>query len=167
MTVDYDSPYDGGPGEVRMLSTELQTPSPIGFGYDIEPSFSQVLSDVTADAPVDKLFLLTDETLYELYGREFHQRLQEDWPDVKLHLLPPGEQAKSFTNLALLCEAMRKSGGVKKRAAQLLGISFRSFRYRFEKLGLDSTQPHNTIWRSCIKPPIRSNGDRSNTYSRR
>jgi hypothetical protein len=26
---------------------------------------------------------------------------------------------------------------VKKRAAQLLGITFRSFRYRLEKLGLD------------------------------
>lgn len=38
---------------------------------------------------------------------------------------------------SLLTEAMRASGGIKKRAAQLLGISFRSFRYRFEKLGLD------------------------------
>jgi DNA-binding NtrC family response regulator len=28
---------------------------------------------------------------------------------------------------------------VKKRAAQLLGISFRSFRYRMEKLGLDDS----------------------------
>ena len=44
---------------------------------------------------------------------------------------------------ALLCEAMRKSGGVKKRAAQLLGISFRSFRYRFEKLGLDRNDREN------------------------
>ncbi|MBW2295038.1 MAG: sigma-54-dependent Fis family transcriptional regulator [Deltaproteobacteria bacterium] len=38
---------------------------------------------------------------------------------------------------ALLTEAMRAAKGVKKHAAQLLGISFRSFRYRFEKLGLD------------------------------
>jgi len=38
---------------------------------------------------------------------------------------------------ALLGEALRMSGGVKKRAAQLLGVSFRSFRYRLEKLGLD------------------------------
>jgi two-component system response regulator PilR (NtrC family) len=37
----------------------------------------------------------------------------------------------------LLREALQESGGVKKRAAQLLGISFRSFRYRLEKLGLD------------------------------
>ena len=37
----------------------------------------------------------------------------------------------------LLTEAMNLAGGVKKRAAQLLSISFRSFRYRHEKLGLD------------------------------
>jgi len=37
----------------------------------------------------------------------------------------------------LLKEALRVSNGVKKRAAQLVGVSFRSFRYRLEKLGLD------------------------------
>jgi two-component system response regulator PilR (NtrC family) len=38
---------------------------------------------------------------------------------------------------SLLLEALEQAGGVKKRAAQRLGISFRSFRYRLEKLGLD------------------------------
>ncbi len=38
----------------------------------------------------------------------------------------------------LLLEALQRAGGVKKRAAQLLGVSFRSFRYRLEKLGLDA-----------------------------
>jgi two-component system response regulator PilR (NtrC family) len=37
----------------------------------------------------------------------------------------------------LLTDALQRAGGVKKRAARLLGISFRSFRYRLEKLGLD------------------------------
>jgi two-component system, NtrC family, response regulator PilR len=37
----------------------------------------------------------------------------------------------------LLEEALRQARGVKKRAAGLLGISFRSFRYRLEKLGMD------------------------------
>jgi len=37
----------------------------------------------------------------------------------------------------LLREALRQAGGVKKRAASLLRISFRSLRYRLEKLGLD------------------------------
>jgi two-component system response regulator PilR (NtrC family) len=40
----------------------------------------------------------------------------------------------------LLLEALGPAGGVKKRAAQLLGISFRSYRYRLEKLGLDESK---------------------------
>ena len=40
----------------------------------------------------------------------------------------------------LLLEALDgPAGGVKKRAAQLLGISFRSLRYRLEKLGVEDT----------------------------
>ncbi len=38
---------------------------------------------------------------------------------------------------SLLLEALAQSGGVKKRAARLLGVSFRSFRYRLEKLGVE------------------------------
>jgi two-component system response regulator PilR (NtrC family) len=38
---------------------------------------------------------------------------------------------------SLLGEALNSAGGVKKHAAKLLGISFRSFRYRLEKLGLE------------------------------
>jgi two-component system response regulator PilR (NtrC family) len=37
----------------------------------------------------------------------------------------------------LLVEALQAAKGVKKRASQLVGVSFRSFRYRLEKLGLD------------------------------
>jgi len=33
--------------------------------------------------------------------------------------------------------ALEQTGGVRKRAAILLGISFRSLRYRLEKLGID------------------------------
>ncbi len=40
----------------------------------------------------------------------------------------------------LLLQALRAEGGVKKRAARRLGISFRSFRYRLEKLGLDESK---------------------------
>ena len=36
-----------------------------------------------------------------------------------------------------LLQALEKSGGVKKRAAEILGLSFRSFRYRLSKFGMD------------------------------
>ena len=36
----------------------------------------------------------------------------------------------------LLLEALERSGGVRKRAAELLGITFRSLRYRLQKQGL-------------------------------
>jgi len=38
--------------------------------------------------------------------------------------------------LKFIMEAMRRTGGVKKRAAELLGLSFRSFRYRLQKLNM-------------------------------
>jgi two-component system response regulator PilR (NtrC family) len=37
----------------------------------------------------------------------------------------------------LLLQALERCGGVKKKAAELLAMSFRSFRYRLAKLGLD------------------------------
>jgi two-component system response regulator PilR (NtrC family) len=38
---------------------------------------------------------------------------------------------------SLIAEALRMCGGVKKHAARLLGLSFRSLRYRLDKLGMD------------------------------
>jgi two-component system response regulator PilR (NtrC family) len=42
---------------------------------------------------------------------------------------------------SLIREALQRTGGVKKRAAQLLGVTFRSLRYRLEKLHLDDGEP--------------------------
>jgi two-component system response regulator PilR (NtrC family) len=49
------------------------------------------------------------------------------------------DQTLNAFESSLILEALERSGGVKKRAAQLLGISFRSFRYRLDKLGLDES----------------------------
>ncbi len=54
------------------------------------------------------------------------------------------EQLVNDYERALLGEALRASSGVKKRAAALLGVSFRSFRYRLEKLGLDDRDPESS-----------------------
>jgi len=53
---------------------------------------------------------------------------------------PEGVKLDELVNAyerSLLLEALEQARGVKKRAAQRLGISFRSFRYRWEKLGLE------------------------------
>jgi two-component system response regulator PilR (NtrC family) len=47
-------------------------------------------------------------------------------------------QTLSGFESGLIREALERSGGVKKRAAKLLGVSFRSLRYRLEKLGFNS-----------------------------
>jgi two-component system response regulator PilR (NtrC family) len=39
----------------------------------------------------------------------------------------------------LILDALRQAGGVQKRAAQILGLSFESFRYRVKKHGIDPT----------------------------
>jgi two-component system response regulator PilR (NtrC family) len=57
---------------------------------------------------------------------------------------PPGSNLDEILanyERGLLADALQRAGGVKKRAARLLGISFRSFRYRLEKLGLDDAAP--------------------------
>jgi two-component system response regulator PilR (NtrC family) len=41
----------------------------------------------------------------------------------------------------LIGEALRMCDGVKKHAARLLGLSFRSLRYRLDKLGIDFPPP--------------------------
>jgi len=61
--------------------------------------------------------------------------------------LIPAEGVKLETLLddyerSLLAEALRLSGGIKKDAARLVGVSFRSFRYRIEKLEMD-----NSYWK--------------------
>ena len=49
------------------------------------------------------------------------------------------DQILAAVESGYLREALKRSGGVKKEAARLLGISFRSFRYRLEKLGFDGS----------------------------
>ena len=62
-------------------------------------------------------------------------------PRARAARIPPGgvnlDRLMEDYERSLLLEALGPAGGVKKKAAQLLGISFRSFRYRLEKLGID------------------------------
>jgi len=45
----------------------------------------------------------------------------------------------------LLLGALKKTNGVQKKAAELLGINYRSFRHRLEKYGLLGIKNHGLI----------------------
>ncbi|MGB9082609.1 MAG: sigma-54 dependent transcriptional regulator [Desulfuromonadaceae bacterium] len=55
-------------------------------------------------------------------------------PDAGMMLEPLLEELEK----KYLLKALEKTGGAKKKAGELLGMSFRSFRYRLAKFGLDS-----------------------------
>jgi two-component system response regulator PilR (NtrC family) len=57
-------------------------------------------------------------------------------PDGGMELEPLLEELEK----RYLLKALEKTGGAKKKAAELLGMSFRSFRYRLAKFGLDSEE---------------------------
>ncbi|MEW6611279.1 MAG: sigma-54-dependent transcriptional regulator [Pseudomonadota bacterium] len=66
--------------------------------------------------------------------------------DLQAPGTPPAESCAAPPNLdatieategRILLDALERAQGVKTEAARLLGISFRSFRYRLKKLGLD------------------------------
>ncbi len=58
--------------------------------------------------------------------------------------VPPGglnlEEVVADLEQTLMQDALQKANGVQTRAAQLLGINFRSFRYRAKKYGLDRSK---------------------------
>jgi two-component system response regulator PilR (NtrC family) len=53
------------------------------------------------------------------------------------------DQILSDIEKTYVLKALEHSGGVKKKAAQLLGVTFRSIRYRLEKLGIESALEEN------------------------
>jgi two-component system response regulator PilR (NtrC family) len=64
-------------------------------------------------------------------------------PIGRIEVPPEGidlEESLQRYERGLLEAALEQSGGVKTEAARLLGISFRSFRYRLQKLGLDDDE---------------------------
>jgi two-component system response regulator PilR (NtrC family) len=89
---------------------------------------------------------VTPQLLQECLQRPIpaRERVATDLPAEGLDL----EQLIGSLEKDLLLKALQRSGGVKKEAARLLGLNFRSFRYRLEKYGLrgedDEENHHDT-----------------------
>lgn len=83
------------------------------------------------------------ETGNMLTPQSLPSRLREKKEECDLNIvnLPPEginlEKTIDEIERKLLLQAIEASGGVKTRAAELLGLTFRSFRYRLEKFGIE------------------------------
>lgn len=100
------------PGNIRELANLAERAMALGW---------------TRELPIEAL---PQNLQCESEGKTFECRIPEDGFDLDAHL--------AEIEKAILIQALQRSGGVRKRAAELLGISFRSIRYRLEKLGLDA-----------------------------
>jgi 3-dehydroquinate synthase len=107
---DYNRKIDLDRGKIVQIDNALDTTSPIFFGYDIEAQFAEALERSTHDIPADRIFLLTDRTIFDLFGERFLDRLGERFPDTELYLLPQGEQCKNFEVLQKLCNHLVEKG---------------------------------------------------------
>jgi two-component system response regulator PilR (NtrC family) len=69
-------------------------------------------------------------------------------PDVAPSAFPPDgvdlERLVSDFERMWVLRALEQAGGIRKRAAALLGISFRSLRYRLDKLGIERADKDDT-----------------------
>jgi 3-dehydroquinate synthase len=118
---DYGQPLELVKGDFTVLSTELASPSPFIFGQGILDCLPQQLRLVLGDRPPDRIFLVSDPTVFRLYGRALQRSLQRVNADVHLVLLPAGERAKSFSELEALCEELMAKGATKRSVLVAFG----------------------------------------------
>ena len=84
--------------------------------------------------------VLTAESLPEQFRVESPESRDERPDHPRLSTLDSPldlDEVVSRVERDLILEALRQAGGVQKKAAQLLGLSFESFRYRMKKYGID------------------------------
>ena len=101
------------PGKIVKLDTALEEPAPIFFGYDIEDQFVDYLGKLTHKTPVDRLFFLTDPSVFEQLGSRLFNQLKTSFPDISACFLPNGEKGKTFTVLQTLCDELVEKGATK------------------------------------------------------
>jgi 3-dehydroquinate synthase len=111
---DYNQKIEFEPNSIVQLDNALEETSAIYFGYDIEAQFSEILEQSIHGLPADKLFLLTDHSLFELYGETFFAHLSQKYPNTGLYFLPEGEACKTFEILQQLCNHLVEKGSSKQ-----------------------------------------------------
>jgi len=112
---DYNQKIEFEPGNIVQLDSALEKTFPVFFGYAIEDQFADVLAKATHQIPPDRIFLLTDHFIFDLFGERFFSRIQKTFPDAQVSLLPRGEKCKTFEQLQKLCDQLIDKG-ISKRS---------------------------------------------------
>lgn len=120
------------------LSTELEKSTPFFFGFQIEDTVIEKIKT----CEFDKLFFLTEESVFKIYGLQLFEKIKAHFPNTTLNLLQAGEQNKYFKNLEELCENLvdqnvsKKSiliafggGGVGNLVGLTAGLLYRGIRF--------------------------------------
>jgi 3-dehydroquinate synthetase len=112
---DYNQIIDFDRGKFIQIDVGLEPTFPIFFGYDIEDHFIDTLEQATHHYPADRVFLLTDPFIFDLYGDTFLNRIKQTFPATDILFLPRGETCKTFDVLQNLCDQL-VGKGVSKRS---------------------------------------------------
>ncbi|MBX7083273.1 MAG: sigma-54 dependent transcriptional regulator [Nannocystaceae bacterium] len=120
----------------RELERPLRGISPAAMdwflGHDYPGNVRELENLVERAVALETGDVLTAE---HLPARREHAKVATEEPEFEGAI--DLEQAVADLERRLIGAALRRTGGVRKEAAKLLGISFRSLRYRLEKLGIE------------------------------
>jgi two-component system response regulator PilR (NtrC family) len=101
--------------------------------YDFPGNVRELENMIERAVALSSEAVITANDLPEVKGARETPELTQEFPPDGVDL----DRLLSEYERAWVERALERTGGVRKRAATLLGISFRSLRYRLEKLGLE------------------------------
>jgi len=106
------------------------------INYDYPGNVRELQNIIERAVALENSKELTAQNLNSYLGEQLHLKntpIDLDMPNEGIDL----EKAVENLEKALLIKALDKTKGIKKKAAELLHINFRSMRYRLEKYGLN------------------------------
>jgi len=84
---------------------------------------------------LEQLFILTDAPILRL--EHVPEKLRDAAPGPSPYTLPPGGVVLEDLEQELIRQALQRSGGRIKEAAELLGLTYKTLQYRLKKHEID------------------------------
>ncbi|SDB11813.1 2-deoxy-scyllo-inosose synthase [Eubacterium oxidoreducens] len=93
-------------GKMIHFNTYLKPDPTYYFGYNIIGELGKLINEYS----YDKVFLVTNEVLHNLYGDKVEQSLKDENINYEVIVIADTEHDKTFTRLEELCELLVKKG---------------------------------------------------------